>query len=125
MAEMYPSPPILRVRRSVQSGNKTMAAAWAAVYSSSSTYAYMFGQGSIDLTNMAAGDIVNVRIRKQVDPSGGVINHDQKQFFGVQPDERKQFKIGSILDVYGLSIEMQQTAGALRTFYCEFFDARR
>lgn len=125
MATLYPSPPILRVRRSAQSGNKTMTAAWASVYASSSLYTYLFSQGIIDLTNMVAGDIIDVRVRKQVDPAGALILHDQKQFFGVQPNERKQFKIGAIFDVYGLSIDMRQTAGALRTLYCEFVDARR
>lgn len=102
-----------------------MTAAWASIYSSSSTYAYMFSQGSIDLTNMVAGDIVEVRVSKQVDPAGTLIVHDQKQFFGVQPVERKQFKIGPILDVYGLSIDIRQTVGGLKTFYCEFMDAHR
>lgn len=125
MATMYPTPPILRARRSVQSGNKVMTAAWASVYASNSNYAYMFSQGSVDLTNMVAGDIVDVRVRRQLDPAGNLIEQDEKQFSGVQPADRKQFKIGAMFDVYGISIDMRQPAGALKTFYCEFIDAYR
>lgn len=125
MATLFPTPPILRLRLDPQSGNKIMAAAWTSVYSSSSLYAYMLGQSSIDLTNMAAGDIIDVRITKQLDPNGVPVTHDEKQFFGVQSTGRKQFKIGPILDVYGLSIDMRQTAGTLRTLYCEFMVAKR
>lgn len=125
MAQIFPTPPILRLRLDPQSGNKIMTAAWSSVYSSSSLYAYMLAQSSIDLTNMVAGDAVDVRISKRDDPTGGLIVVDQKQFFGVQPTERKKFKIGPLIDVYGIQVDMRQTAGALKTFYCEFQVAMR
>lgn len=125
MAQQFPVTPILRERRSTQSGNYIMTAAWQTIYTSSSLYTYRFSQGMIDLTNMAAGDYISFRISKRVDPTGNLIVHDQKTFFGLQPDERKEFKIGSLLDVYGVLIEAQQTQGALRTLYCEFMEAFR
>lgn len=125
MATLFPVPPILKLRLSPQSGNKAMTVAWSSVYTYSSNYAYMLAQSSIDLTNMVAGDIVDVRITKLIDPSGTPGVPDEKQFFGVQPAERKQFKIGPILNVYGLTIDMRQPAGALKTFYCEFMVAMR
>lgn len=125
MAVQYSVTPILRERRSTQSGNYVMTAAWQTIYTSSSLYTYRFSQALIDLTNMAAGDLINFRISKRLDPFGNLIVHDQKQFFGLQPTEKKAFKIGALLDIYGVLIEAQQTQGTLRTLYCEFMEAFR
>lgn len=125
MAQMFSVTPILRERRSTQSGNYVMTAAWQTLYASASLYTYKFSQGTIDLTNMAAGDSVNIRISKRNDQFGGLVIHDQQPYNGVQPATRKLIKIDGLLDVYGVLVEAQQTLGTLRTFYCEFMEAFR
>lgn len=42
-----------------------------------------------------------------------------------QPANKLKVSIGTIVDTFGVLIEMRQTAGALITCYCEFFDAVR
>ena len=125
MATAYVTTPILRIKRSTQSGEKVMTAAYSVVYETSSPYAYLFASAEIDLSNMQAGDVVDIRVRKKVEENGSYIVHDERTYSGVQPSSRKSIKIGPLVDVYGVEIAMRQTAGAFRTFYCEFFDAKR
>lgn len=128
MAHAVSSPPMLRLARSAQSGSKAMTVAYAVVYteSSISAMAYIFAGAEFDLSSMQAGDIIDVRVRKQVTATGGWVNHDEKSYSGAQPTGHPSKHISPIPDVYGVSIEMRQTAGAaLRTVPCEFYDAKR
>jgi hypothetical protein len=125
MAIAMTSPPMLRLKRSAQSGTKAMTAAWQTVYLESCPMAYIFGGAEIDLSNMIAGDIINIRIRKQVVSGGALVMHDQKTFSDARPATHPSVHIAAIPDVYGVEIAMQQTAGALRNIDCEFFDAKR
>lgn len=125
MAQIFNMPPILRERRSTQSGNIAMTAAWQTLYSRTSLYPYRFSQGMIDLTNMIAGDSVTIRISRRIDQFGNFIVFGQNVYNGVQPVGAKAIVIGEILDIYGFMVEAQQTLGALRTFYCEFVEAFR
>lgn len=125
MATAMTSPPMLRLKRSAQSGTKAMTAAWQVLYIETSLMAYIFAGAEIDLSNMIAGDVVNIRIRKQVVSGGSFVVHDQKPYTDAMPATHVTVHISAIPDVYGVEIAMQQTAGALINVDCEFFDAKR
>lgn len=119
-------PPLLALRRSAQSGTKTMTAAWQVVYTelSASNIAYLFGAAKINLTPMLAGDIIDIRLRKVVVSGGAWVNHDEIAYADVQPVDHPSVSIPSMPDVFGVEISMRQTAGALRTIECEFYAAK-
>ncbi len=120
--------PILRLRRSAQSGSYAMAAAYTVVYTentATSLLAYIFGGAFINLTPMLAGDSVDIRLRKVVVSGGAWVAVDTKNYLGAPPAGHPGAIISAIPDVFGVEIAMRQTAGVLRTFECEFFDAKR
>lgn len=127
MAQGSGMPSLLSFKRSSQSGTYAMTAAWQTVYAESCTQPYLFAGGHIDLTNMAAGDIINVRIQKVIAPGGAWVSHDQMAYNGAQPAIHPAIDIASVPDVYGVRIQMQQTAVAvaLLNIDCEFYDAKR
>lgn len=118
-------PPMLRLKRSAQSGSKAMAADWTVVYTESSVMAYIFAGAEIDLSTMEAGDIIDIRVRKVVISGGDWRNHGLVNYIGPMPAGHVTAHISPIPDVYGISIDMRQTAGVLRTVDAEFFDAPR
>lgn len=126
MAGATSVPPLLALRRSGQSGTKAMAAAWTVVYSdlASSHIAYLFGGAKINLSSMAAGDHIDIRVRKIVISGGAWVNHDQMDYDDAQPADHPSVSIAGIPDVYGLEISMRQTAGTLRTIETEFYAAK-
>ena len=125
-ASQFAVSPILRLKRSSQSGNKIMTAAWQAVYSQAQAYAWMFGSGRLDLTSMVAGDTIEVRVSSRQTSAGVYVIEDQFDFNDAQPADKLKVTIGTFIDTFGVLIEMRQPAGAaLRTIYCEFFDATR
>ena len=125
MAHASIMPPMLRLKRSAQSGSKAMAADWTVIYTESSIMAYIFAGAMIDLSTMEAGDTIDIRIRKQLSSGGALINHDQMNYVGAMPAGHQTVHITPIPDVYGVEIAMRQTAGVLRTIPIEFFDAMR
>lgn len=125
MATQFAVSPILRLRRSPQSGNYIMTAAWQTVYAQVQAFAWMFASGRIDLSNMLLGDQVEIRVSSRNIAAGPYIIEDEMIFNDVQPVQKPKIVIGSIIDTFGVIIEMRQTAGVLRTFNCEFFDAVR
>lgn len=125
MAHASIMPPMLRLARSAQSGSKAMTAAYVVEYTESSVMAYLFAGAEIDLSTMAAGDVIDIRIRKQITSGGSLINHDTLSYAGAMPDSHVTAHINPIPDVYGVEISMRQTAGVLRNIDCEFFDAKR
>ncbi len=130
MAVVSGMPPILRLKRSAQSGAKAMTAAWQVVYTentAASTLAYIFAGAEINLLPMVLGDTIDIRVRKILVPQGAWVNHDQKDYNDVQPVTHPSRHIGPIPDVYGVSIEMRQPAVgvALLTIETEFYDAKR
>jgi hypothetical protein len=125
MATAYICPPMLRLKRSAQSGSYAMAAAWAVIYTENSIMAYLFSGAIIDLSTMQAGDTIDIRIRKQLVSGGGWIPHDLKSYAGAMPAGHQTVHIAPIPDVYGAEIAMRQTAGVLRTIDAEFYDAKR
>ncbi len=126
-ATIYAVSPILRLKRSSQSGNKVMTAAWQTVYSQNQAYAWIFGSGRIDLTNMAAGDSIEIRVSSRQVAAGGYIVEDLMDYDDVQPVNKKKVSIGSFIDTFGVIIEMRQTAVAVAflTIYVETSDATR
>ena len=127
MATAFPVSAALRLKRSDQSAVYTMTAAWQQVYANALGYAWMFAAGEIDLTNMAAGDDVEVRVSTRNVAGGGYIVKDNLLFEDEQPDNLRKITIGPILDTFGVLIEMRQTAiaVALITCNCTFYDAVR
>jgi len=125
MAQSFPTPPILRMRRSPQSAVYTMTAAWQIVYTQAQAFAWLFGQSKINLTNMIAGDHIDIRVSSRDVAGGPYIVQDVFDYDDAQPTNKMKITIGAIIDTFGVLIEMQQTAGALITCNCEFFDARR
>lgn len=114
----------LSMRRSVQSGDKVMTLAWQTVYTDSDAIPYLFMGGMYDLTNMVGGDTIEVRIRKRTSATGGPINHDFAQYIGAQPVNFLLVRIAAIPDIYGITVEMRQTAGIFRSIPCEFITAK-
>lgn len=128
MAQMSGMPPILRLKRSSQSGAKVMTAAWQVVFTestSASLLAYLFGGGTINLTPMLAGDTIDIRVRKILVSGGTWVNHDLINYQNAQPANHPSVQLSALLDVYGVEVAMRQTAGVLRTIEVEFYDAKR
>ena len=119
-------PPMLALRRSAQSTTYTMTAAWQVVYTevSNSSLAYLFGGSRINLTNMAAGDTIDIRVRKRVVSAGAWVNHDLLSYSDAQPANHPSVAIGAIPDVFGIEIAARQTAGVLITAEMEFYAAK-
>lgn len=126
MAGATSVPPILSLRRSGQSGTKGLTVAWSVIYSdlSSSTIAYLFGGARINLSNMLAGDHIDIRVRKIVLSGGDWVLHDQMSYDDVQPTNHPTVAIGPIPDVYGVEVSVRQTAGTLITIGTEFYVAK-
>ena len=127
MAHAVVSPPILRLKRSAQSGAKAMTADYVVVYTEStvSGIAYIFAGAEFDLSNMAAGDVIDVRVRKVILSGGGWVNHDEFQYTGAQPSGHPSKHINPIPDVYGTEISMRQPVGVSKSVDAEFYDAKR
>lgn len=125
MAHASIMPPMLRLARSAQSGSKAMAADWTVLYTESSIMAYLFAGAEIDLSTMAAGDIIDIRVRKVIVSGGAWANHGLVNYAGAMPAGHVTAHITPIPDIYGIEIAMRQTAGVLRTVDAEFFDAKR
>lgn len=125
MATSFPTAPILRLKRSPQSGNYTMTLAWQTVFTQSQVYAWMFASAKIDLSNMVAGDHIEIRVSTRNIQAGAYAIHDLLDYDNAQPANKQKVNIGSIVDTFGVLIEMRQTTGTLKQVYCEFFDAIR
>ncbi len=126
MATAFPVSAALRIRRNAQSAVYTMTAAWQTVYANAMGYAWMFAAGEIDLSNMVAGDDVEIRVSTRNIATGGYIVKDLLLFEDQQPTNLMKVTIGPILDTFGVLIEMRQpVAVALITCNCAFYDAVR
>lgn len=115
----------LSVRRSSQSGTLAMTLAWQVLYTQSCTQPYFFVGAVIDLTNMVALNVIDIRIEKTLVSGGAWVVHDQLQYVGVQPVTHPACNIGGLVDTYGVRISARQTVGALISLDCEFYDAKR
>jgi len=125
MAHAVSSPPILRIKESSQSGTKAMAAAYASVYTESCTMAMYFAGAKIDLTNMAAGDTIDIQVQVMLASAGNYIAYDTMTYNDAQPVGHLIAYIAPIPELHGINIQMRQTAGVLRNIDCQFFDAKR
>ena len=125
MAHAATSPPILRLKRSAQSGQKVMTAVYAVVYTESCPMAYIFSGAEISLANMQAGDAIDIRVRRQIISGGGWVVHDIMSYTDAQPARHVTAHISAIPDVYGIEISARQPLGVLRNCDCSFYDAKR
>lgn len=125
MAQAFAVSPILRLKRSPQSANYVMTVAWQTVYTQTQAFAWMFASAKIDLTNMVLGDHIDIRYSTRHVAGGNWIVEDAFDYDDAQPTNKQKVSIGTIIDTFGVLIEMRQTAGAFIVCYCEFFDATR
>ncbi len=127
MADASGASPVLMMTRSTQSGNYTMTGAFQAIYSDSSTQPYIFYGGWFDLTNMADGDVITVRVRKTIASGGAWIVASQISYVNAQPIGSKVKPIGPIADVYGIEVSMYQplVAANFIVIGTEWFPAKR
>jgi len=125
MAHAVTTSPHLRLVRSAQSGSKAMTAVYTVVYTESSVMAYMFASAVIDLSTMAAGDIIDIRIRKILVSGGAWVPHGALNYIGAMPAGHQTVFISPIPDTYGVEISMRQTLGVLKSCDVEIYDAKR
>ncbi len=130
MATVSGMPPILRTRRSTQSGTFVMTAAYQVIYTeneATTLLPYFFLGAEINLSPMAAGDTIDIRVRKILVANGAFANHDVLNYIDAQPAGHPSRRIAGIPDVFGIEISMRQTAVAvaLLTIEAEFYDAKR
>lgn len=127
MASIFPTPPILRLHRSPQSGNYAMTGGWQTVFAQNQNYAWIFASAKIDLSNMAAGDSIEIRVQTRNTQAGAFAPHDAFDYDDAQPANKQKITIGTIVDTFGVIVEMRQTAVAVALIqcYCEFYDAVR
>jgi hypothetical protein len=125
MATAFVVTPFLELRKSSQSSSYTMTTDWQQVYYEYSGISFLFGGANIDLTNMQAGDVTEVRVQYKLQSDGSAINEDVFTYNGVQPTNNKIAHVGVTSNLYGIYVHMRQTSGTLRSFYCEFYDAKR
>jgi hypothetical protein len=118
---------MLKLKRSSQSGSVTLTGSYATIYQDSNTSPWLFAGATIDLTNMAAGDTVWVRISSIIKSGGNFIVKQEDSYSGVQPSGQKSIDIGPFANVYGVLIEAYQSAGAppYLALDCEFMVAKR
>jgi len=102
-----------------------MTAVYAEVYAESSSQPWIFGSAVIDLSTMAAGDIIDVRIRKMLAAGGAWVIIDEITYTGAQPVTHPAIYIQGLANFFGVDIFMRQVAGVLRTINTEFIDAKR
>lgn len=103
---------LLKLTRSAQSGSKTLTNAYVAEFEDSEAYPWIFLSAWIDLTNMAAGDTVYIRVSTKGVSGGAYVVEDENSYSGVQPANAKAIRIGAFPNVYGVKIEAYQSAGA-------------
>jgi hypothetical protein len=102
-----------------------MTAAMTAVFTDSSTAAWLFQGAIIDLSPMQAGDTILIRVRTQLAAGTGYAVEHLMSYSDAQPANHVQIKIPPIPNTYGVEISMQQTAGVLRDIQCDFYAAKR
>ncbi len=125
MATGSAAPPILSLQRSGQSGAYALTAAWQVVFTDSGTIPYLFAGATLDFSTLAAGDVVDVRVRKVLTLDGDWVPHDLSQYADARPTNFHTVTITAVADIYGVEIALRQTAGVLRTIPSEFFAAKR
>lgn len=118
---------LLKLGRSAQSGSKTLTAAYVTEFEDSQTYPWLFAGAWIDLTNMAAGDTVYIRVSSKGKSGGAYVVEDEKSYSDAQPAGAKAVRIDAFPNVYGTLIEAYQSAGAppFLALDMEFMTAKR
>lgn len=119
--------PVLQLRRSDQCGSKTLTGSYVAVYEDSDNLPWIFARARIDLTNLGVGDTIWIRLSTKGEDGGAYAVEDELSYTGVQPADSKAIEIDAIPNVYGVKIEMYQSAGdpPFLAIPCEFLVAKR
>lgn len=118
---------VLQLSRSNQSGSKTLTGAYVTEYEDSDTSPWIFMGAWIDLTNMAGGDTVYIRVSSKGKSGGAYVVEDENSYTGAQAADAKAVRIAALPNVYGVKIEAYQSAGAppYLSLDMEFFVAKR
>jgi len=125
MATIFAVSPNLRLKRSSQSGNRTMTVAWQTVYQQTELFAFMFASGRFDLTNMVAGDHIEIQYHTRHENNGDWIIEDLFDYDDAQPTNKQKVSLGAIIDTFGVRIQMRQTVGVLKDVFVDLYDATR
>jgi hypothetical protein len=120
----------LDLARSPWSGTYTIATggAHSHVYTESDTQPFFFGGFSVDLTAMAAGDTMIIKIYKMI-KSGGTLLQISDNYAYTYTDAQvpalKEFNLNTY-NVYGIDITIELSVGGTnRAVDVEIFDAKR
>jgi len=118
---------MLVLARSAQSGSKTLTGAYVAEYEDSNAAPWMFMGAWIDLTNVAGGDTIWIRVSTIGVDGGAYVVEDETSYTGVQPASAKAIRIDGFPNVYGVKIEAFQSAGGapFLSLDMEFYCAKR
>jgi len=103
---------LLALRRSAQSGNKTLAGAYATIFEESAAAPWLFSNSWIDFTNMQAGDTVWIKVSAKGMSGGAYVVEAENSFRGVQPAWGKAIRLDALPNVYGVRVEAYQSTGA-------------
>ena len=85
------------------------------------TYPFVFLGGSIDISNLAAGDTVIIRKYIRNTAGGTLRTSERGMYTGVQ--EETMLRIQDETSQYGVRVTLQQTAGVNRAYICEFYES--
>jgi len=114
---------LLKLKRSDQSGSKTLTGAYTPAYADSDTYPWIFAGGWIDLSTLGAGDTVYIRVRNKGKSGGSFITRSENSYTGPQA----ALEIRAFPNVYGVEISAYQSGGVppYESLDMEFFTAKR
>lgn len=114
---------LLKLRRSDQSGPKTLTGDYTKLYEDGAPYPWIFAGGMIDLTGMGAGDKVYIMVTSKLSADGYYLLRSENSYSFPQ----NTVSIGAFANLYGMTVEAYQSAGAppYVTVDTEFFTAKR
>lgn len=127
MARMYGGvlPGLFDVKRSTLSGTYTLTAAWQTIYTDSSTQPFSFLGGFVNLSNMQAGDTVQIRVRRIEASGGAYVLHDIMTYTDAMPANHPVAPIDGLFNMYGVEVSIIQSVGAFRNVTAEFFYGKK
>jgi len=116
---------ILDTMRSALSASYTMTGSEVTLYEFTPTATSLFNGGSIDMTTMAAGDTILVKMYAKNASGGAYVQFSNNGVWTFNDAQSVALKLieGGVFNRYGIKITATQSAGTNRTLPCEFFDA--
>ncbi len=110
--------------RSSTSGSTTTSGSEVTFFEDlDSTYAFNFGGGWIDVSTMATGDTITVKVYVKIKSGGTYRTTLSDTYYDGQSTEL--LAIGGMTNVYGVKVTVTQSEGTYRTFDHEWYTAHR